>query len=174
MNHKSLDILTAINTRRSIRKYKDVAVSDEQIKIILHAGMAAPSAHNRRPFHFVVITDKKIKNELSNKSLFGKMMNNAPVVIAVCGDVLKQPIHDFLIQDCSAAIENMLLAIHGIGLGAVWIGVYNLGGWQKFIKKSLSLPINISPIALISLGVPDEDKPIKNRYEESKVHHNKW
>jgi nitroreductase len=168
------DCLETILTRRSIRKFKDKPIDEDLIKKIISAGMAAPSAHNRRPFHFVTITNNEIRENLKNKSMFGKMMDEAPLVVAVCGDKFVQPIHDFLIEDCSAATENILLAAHGLDLGAVWIGVFTLTGWKKFIEKTLELPSHIVPVSLIAIGYPDQTRKERDRYEEEKWHREKW
>jgi nitroreductase len=168
------DALSAIMTRRSIRAFKPDPVDEATIKQLVSAGMAAPSARNRRPYHFVTITDPAARKTLKDKSMFGKMLYQAPLAIAVCGDKLLQPIHDFLLEDCAAATENVLLAAHALGLGAVWIGVFALTGWAKFIAKTLDLPSHVIPVALIAIGFPDETKPDRDRYEDAKWHREKW
>jgi len=170
----NMDVIAAIMTRRSIRAFKDEPLDEETIKTLVHAGMCAPSAHNTRPYHFVTVTAKDTKHALMEKSLFGKMMDAAPLVMAVCGDKLLQPIHDFLYEDCSAATENILLAAHGLGLGAVWIGVYSLTGWRKFIVQTLKLPENVIPIALIAIGHPNQTRTERDRFEDSKWHRDAW
>jgi len=169
-----MDIITAITTRRSIRAYKEEPLGEETIKMLVHAGMCAPSAYNRCPYHFVTITDKATKHAIKDKSMFAKMLDEAGLVIAVCGDKLIQPIHDFLIEDCSAATENILLAAHGLGLGAVWIGVFKLTGWQNFIVDTLKLPSHVLPVALISIGVPDQTRKDRDRFEKGKWHRETW
>ncbi len=169
-----LDALTAITTRRSIRAYKPDPLDEALVKQLVAAGMAAPSAHNRRPYHFVTITEPATRQSLKDKSMFGKMLDQAPLAIAVCGDKIAQPVHDFLLEDCSAATENILLAAHALGLGAVWIGIFALTGWAKFISKTLALPSHIVPIALIAIGYPEETKKVRDRYEDGKWHHEKW
>ncbi|HAV19948.1 MAG TPA: nitroreductase family protein [Firmicutes bacterium] len=168
------DGLETILTRRSIRSFTNEPLDEATIKSLLHAGMSAPSAHNRRPFHFITILDETTRLALKNKSMFAKMLDEAPLVIAVCGDKVRQPIHDFLIEDCSAATENILLAAHALDLGAVWIGVYTLTGWQKFIINTLELPKNILPIALIAIGHPKQTRKDRERFEDDKWHHEKW
>lgn len=168
------DGIDTILTRRSIRSFKPLPLDEDNIKTLVSAGMAAPSAHNRRPYHFVTITDEAKRMALKEKSLFAKMLDEAPLVIAVCGDKTRQPIHDFLIEDCSAATENILLAAHALDLGAVWIGVYSLTGWQRFIVKTLELPKNIIPVALIAIGHPNQTRKERDRFEADKWHHEKW
>jgi len=168
------EVIKAILSRRSIRAYTEETISEDTIKTLIACGMAAPSAFNRRPFHFVSITDKSVRVALKDKSMFGKMMEEAPLVIAVCGDKLVQPVHDFLIEDCSAAVQNILLAAHGLGLGAVWIGVFALTGWQKFITKTLKLPAHVLPVALISIGHPNQTRKDRDRFEEGKWHRETW
>ncbi len=168
------EAIDVILTRRSIRAYLDTPISEPLIKTLVHCGMSAPSAHNRRPFNFITITNKDVRVALKTKSMFGKMMEEAPLVIAVCGDKLKQPIHDFLIEDCAAATENILLAAHALGLGAVWIGVYSLTGWQKFIIKTLKIPEHVVPVSLIAIGYPNQTRKDRDRFEQDKWHQETW
>jgi nitroreductase len=169
-----LDAINAIMTRRSVRAFKTDPIDEATIKQLVSAGMAAPSARNRRPYHFVTITEAATRQALKDKSMFGKMLVQAPLAIAVCGDKMAQPVHDFLLEDCSAATENILLAAHALGLGAVWIGVFALTGWAKFISKTLDLPAHVVPVSLIAIGIPDEIKKNRDRYEDGKWHRGKW
>ena len=168
------DSIKTILTRRSIHSFTDQPIEPSIIETLVACGMAAPSAHNRRPFHFVTITEVATRQALKDKSMFGKMMDESPLVIAVCGDKLLQPVHDFLIEDCSAATQNILLGAHGLGLGAVWIGVFALTGWQKFITKTLKLPGHIIPVALIAIGYPNQTRKDRERFEANKWHHETW
>jgi len=166
--------MEAIFKRRSIRKYTDTQVPDEMIKKILAAAMQAPSAGNQQPWHFIVLKDKKTLVELSGFSTYCKMMKDAPVSILVCGDLSLEAHKGFWVQDCSAAVQNMLLEVAHLGLGAVWLGAYPREDRVAFIQKSLALPVHIIPFAVIPVGYPAQELPASDRYNQSRVHYGKW
>ncbi|MGQ9632092.1 MAG: nitroreductase family protein [bacterium] len=166
-----------ILARRSIRKYTDKPVSDEQIETLLKAAMAAPSAGNRKPWHFIVVTERAKLNELADKHPHGKMLYEAPLCIVVCGDPslsFEGEGQAYWIQDCSAATENILLAATGLGLGSVWLGVHPRKEREKFVRETLSIPPNIVPLCLISIGHPAEEKEPRTQYDPQRVHYQKW
>ena len=169
-----MEVMEAIKTRRSIRKYQDKAIDENILHDLLDAGFCAPSAMNFRPVHFVVIQKKDQLKKVSACGMFTKMIKNASCCIVVVGDTKKQKIHDLLVNDCSAAIENILLAAHGFGLGAVWCGVPEKRGLDRKIKELIELPDKMQAFGLIAVGYPDEIKDGKDRYEESKIHYEKW
>jgi nitroreductase len=169
-----MDILEGIFTRKSIRKYTGEVVSEEDLKTILKAGFSAPSAHNFRPWHFVVVRDRASLEGIANFHTYGKMLPKAGCGIVVCGDTEKQELSGFLIEDCSAAMQNMLLAAHGLGLGAVWCGIYPVPELVKSTTELLNLPSNIIPVGIMSLGHKDEERTAKDRYDELKVHYDQW
>lgn len=165
-----------IMTRTSIRQYKDQPVEQEKIDIMLKAAMAAPTAVNLQPWHFIVIDDKKTINLLS-----GKQPTNAPLLIAVCGDTDKttmpdgkDKLPDFWIQDVSAATENLLLAAHAQGLGAVWTGVYPIMERTAEVANVLNCPKNIIPLAVVRIGYPDEAPEPKDKFKEENISYNKF
>ena len=165
-----------IMTRTSIRQYKDQPVEQEKIDIMLKAAMAAPTAVNLQPWHFIVITDKKTIGLLS-----GKQPTNAPLLIAVCGDTDKttmpdgkMKLPDFWVQDVSAATENLLLAAHALGLGAVWTGVYPAMERVAEVANVLNCPQNIVPVAVVRVGYPDEAPEPKNKFKEENISYNKF
>lgn len=165
------DAISFIFQRRSIRNYTDQAVSEEQIKILLEAAMAAPNACNSLPWEFVVITDPNLMDELRSKMRFGGY--NAPAAIAVCGNpsIANNSCADrYWIQDCSAAIENMLIAAVGLGLGTVWLGVYPLEPVIKTVKNLLNMPDSVTPLGIIYVGYPAEIPPARTQYDEHRVH----
>ena len=168
-----MDAMEVILSRRSIRRYTEKPVSDEVLKELLEAAMCAPSAANRQPWYFVVINDRKILDEIPNLHPYSQMLKEAPVAILVCCDSDLQ-LDDYGVQDCSAATQNILLAAHAGGLGAVWLGVYPLEQRVAAIQKLLDLPENIIPISLISIGYPAEQKPRLDRYRADRVHYNRW
>lgn len=165
-----------IMTRTSIRQYKDQPVEQEKIDIMLKAAMAAPTAVNLQPWHFIVITDKKIIDVLS-----GRQPTNAPLLIAVCGDTDKTTmpdgkgkLPDFWIQDVSAATENLLLAAHAQGLGAVWTGCYPAMERVAEVANVLNCPQNIVPLAVVRVGYPDEAPEPKDKFKEENISYNKF
>lgn len=169
-----MDIIEAIFTRRSIRKFEEGPISQEQLYTIIKAGCQAPSAHNRQPWHFIVVKDKNKFEKISNFHSYAKMLPSADVCIVVCGDKERQSMNGFLIEDCSAAIQNMLLATHGIGLGAVWCGLYPVTNLTRQMKKLLSIPSTIIPVGMIVLGQIGEQRPVEDRFDEKKIHNEKW
>lgn len=169
-----MDVLQAIMTRRSIRRFTGEVITDEQLDTILRAGFQAPSAHNIQPWHFVVVKDKELHEKISDFHKYAKMLPGAGCGIIVCGDEEKQPSRGFLVEDCSAAIQNMLLAAHGMGLGAVWCGLYDSGNLVENVRELLELPNNIIPIGMVVVGNKDEERNPSNRYDADKIHYNKW
>ncbi len=168
-----MDAMEAILTRRSIRKYTKQPVPDEVLKELLKAAMYTPSAGNQQPWCFVVINDHKIMNEIPKYHPYAQMLKEAPVAILVCcaPDLQRG---EFGVQDCSAATQNILLAAHAKGLGAVWLGIYSVEPLVMATKKLLNLPEHIIPISLISIGYPAEQKPQPDRYKADRVHYNQW
>jgi nitroreductase len=169
-----MDVLETIMTRRSIRKFTGVPIDKEKEEKILRAGFQAPSAHDYQPWEYIVIRDMTVLKSISSFHPYAKMLENAGFAIMVCGDVNKQKSMGFLVADCSASIQNMLLAAHGIGLGAVWCGIYGSDNLVDKAKEVLNLPSYIVPIGLVVIGNKDAEKEPKNRYDENKVHYNKW
>ena len=158
-----------ILTRVSVRKYQDKKVDDATLDQLLRAAMAAPSAGNKQPWHFVVCTDKEVRADMATTNPYGNMIAQAPLAIAVCGDkskVLEGEAGEMWVQDCSAAAENILLAAHGLGLGAVWTGVYPIKDRMSKLSKILELPENIVPRAIIAIGYPAEKPAVKQKFSE--------
>ena len=165
-----------IMTRTSIRQYKDQPVEQEKIDIMLKAAMAAPTAVNLQPWHFIVINDKKTIDMLA-----GPRPTNAPLMIAVCGNTDKTTmpdgkgkLPDFWVQDVSAATENLLLAAHALGLGAVWTGVYPAMERVADVANVLNCPNNIIPLAVVRIGYPDEAPEPKDKFKEENISYNKF
>jgi nitroreductase len=169
-----MEAYNCIISRRSIRKYTSETVSEKEIELLLKAASHAPSANNYQPWHFIVITDRIIIDKLSVIHPYAKMLIQAPLAILICGDNNIQEMLGYQAVDCSAATENLLLAAHAIGLGGVWLGVYPREQRMKDIKELFSLPENINPITLVSIGHPAEERPIPARFNKEKIHLNKW
>ena len=158
--------------RRSIRAYSGEPVDDAELTKLLEAAMAAPSAKNRQPWHFVVVRDRGKLGELSQAHPYGKMLAGAAAAIAVCGDMNIAP--DYWIQDCSAATENILIAVAALGLGAVWLGCHPRPERVSAIRKILGIPEHIGVLSLISLGRPGEEKQPRTQYDETRIHREGW
>jgi len=166
------DLIQTIFSRRSIRKYTEEAVSEDVVKILLEAAMAAPSASNRKPWHFIVITERKTLDRLANAHSYAKMLHESPLCISVCGD--ESVSQRFWEQDCSAATQNILLAAAALGLGSVWCGVYPSEDRVRVISEILGLEGSFKPLNLIAIGYPAEEKKPRTQYDESRVHRERW
>lgn len=162
--------------RRSIRVYAPGAVGEEAVRAVLEAAMSAPSAVAKDPWRFVVVRDRALLRSLAEALPNGQMIGDAAVGIAVCGDL--EAAHDgqlsYLLQDCSAAIENLLLAAHALGLGACWLGVHPREDRIRKLSELLGLPRNVIPVSCIALGQPGERKEARTRYRDAYVHRDKW
>ncbi len=169
-----MEAMEAILSRRSIRRYGEAKIPEEVVQQLLEAAMSAPSANNEQPWHFVVIDDRRLLDEIPRYHPFAGMLREAPMAIAVCGDLALQGRDGYWVQDCSAATENILLAAHALGLGAVWLGIHPRDDRVEATRKLLSIPENFRPLCLIALGYPAESKPCSNRYNSSRVHRNHW
>ena len=169
-----MDAIDAILTRRSIRSYKSEAVSEQTIETLLRAAMAAPSAWNEQPWEFVVIQDREMLDRIPDIHPHAQMAKEAPLAIVVCCDMEREKLKGLWVQDCSASTENLLLAAHASGLGAVWCGVYPDEGRVADVRTFLSIPETVIPFGLLVIGHPNEEKPPSDRYEASRVHHERW
>jgi nitroreductase len=169
-----MDTLEAIFNRRSIRKYTDRPIPEALLDNILRAAMAAPSAGNQQPWHFLVIDDRSILNAIPQYHPYAQMLKAAPLAIAVCGELRKLVYDEFWVQDCSAATQNILLAAHAQGLGAVWVGLYPDQERVPKTQQLLGLPAEVIPFCFVALGYPAEQKEPSKRYRLSRIHRNRW
>ena len=161
-----------IFARRSIRKYTSEPISDERVQTLLEAAMAAPSASNRKPWQFVVVTERERLDALAEAHPHGKMLFEAPLGIAVCGDLTEM--ERYWVQDCSAATENLLLAVTALGLGAVWLGVHPREERVSAVRRILDLPEHITPLNVVAIGHSAEEKPPRTQFDEARVHWETW
>lgn len=170
------DALTAILTRRSIRDYSPHPVPEELIKLLLEAGQAAPSAFNERSTEFVVVNDRKVLDEIFKVNPKALQLKKASVAIVVCGNQDKQKFKDqgYWQLDGAVASENMLIAAHALGLGAVWTAIYPYPDRIPKVQKILNLPQQVIPLNVIPVGYPAEKKVREQLYDASRVHNNKW
>jgi nitroreductase len=169
-----MDALEAILTRRSIRKYTPEHVSSEQIEQLLGAAMSAPSAGNEQPWHFIVIRERTVLDEIPSVHPYSQMLHYANAAILVCADMELETHKGYFVQDCAAATQNILIAAKVIGLATVWLGVYPREDRVQGLRKILELPEHVIPFSLIPVGYPDESKPPSNRFDPTRIHHDIW
>lgn len=169
-----MDTIQTIFERRSIRKFKRIHISDELINNILKAAMYAPSSMNKQSWHFLVMTDREILDQIPALHPHAKMVYEAPLTILICGDFSIEPIAAYNAINCSAATENLLLAAHALGLGGVWLGVYPREERMENLRKLLYLPDYILPVSLVAIGYPDEKKERPERFLPERIHWEKW
>ena len=163
--------LKLIFERRSIRAYTEEPVADAELKALLEAAMAAPSGNDRQPWRFVVVRERAALNRLAAAHPYGKMLAEAALGIAVCGD---PAISHWWVQDCSAAAENILVAAGALGLGGVWIGCFGRPELEKVVRECLSVPEHIGVLCLVSVGHPAEEKSPRTQFDGTKVHAERW
>jgi nitroreductase len=156
-----MDVLEAIRTRRSIRKFRPKPIPDEKLKTILEAGRLAPSAGNRQPWFFVVVKDPERKKALAMAAGNQTFIADAGVIIVALGDPEASP--RWFRQDPMIAVEHMVLAATGLGYGTCWIGAFD----EEEVKRLLRVPNELTVIGLLPIGFPNESplsrprKPLK-------------
>ncbi len=175
MNEKEI-ILNNIYNRKSVRSYTNDEISKEDLLKIIKAGMSAPSTCNFQPWQFIIIQDSETLRDMGEIHKYSKMFKGAKAGIVVLGDINKtlEGNEEFWVQDCSAATENILLSANALGIGSVWTGIYPVEIRVKALKKYFKLPDNIYPLSLIALGYPDTEVEVKDKWDETKVHWEKW
>ena len=169
-------VIENIMTRTSIREFTSQPVSKDTLDLIVKAGMAAPSAMDKRPWAFVVVTEREVLDSLNAiKPWFN--LKTATAAVIVCGDLSKAAegeARDYWVQDCSAVTENMLLAAHAYGLGAVWCGVYPIEETMAGVSGILGLPSDIIPLDVVTLGYPAESPEPKDKFDPARIHYQRW
>lgn len=164
------DVLNNIFARKSVRKFISEPVSEKQVETLLKAAMAAPSALNKQPWRFVVVTDKEKLLSMAEKMPYARL-DTAPLAIVVCGDTSVS--EKFWTHDCSAATENLLLAAEAMGLGAVWTAASD-SERAEIVREALAIPSFIHPLCVVPVGHPDGDFQPKDKWDPTKIHYNKW
>ena len=165
-------MIDAILARRSIRQYTAEPVSDKQIRLLLEAAMAAPSGMNRKPWHFVVVTDRATLDRLGDTTKSWGMLKEAPLAVVACGD--PDISENYWVQDTIAGVENLLIAVSMLGLGAVWLGCHPNAERVGPAREILGIPEPVVPIAVLSIGHPAEEKEPRTQYDEERVHRESW
>lgn len=169
-------VMSNILTRTSIRQFTSQPIAADTLELLLRAGMAAPSAMNAQPWDFVVVTEREVLDSLMAVHPWANLQT-ATAAIIVCGNMEKAiegPAREYWVQDCSAVTENILLAAHAYGLGAVWCGVYPDATRVDDVKRVLNLPENIIPLDITTLGYPAENPEPKDKWNPENVHYQKW
>jgi nitroreductase len=169
------NILPTIFSRRSIRRYAERPVEREVLTQLMQAAMAAPSATNSRPWEFVAVTQPETMAAFQREMPFGKF--KAPAAVVVCGNhrIAKNVSSRlFWVQDCSAATENLLIAAAGLGLGTCWLGVHPMNPVEQIVRRIVKLPRHVTPLTVVYVGYPAEEKPARTQYEEERVHWEKY
>lgn len=170
-----MDIFEAIFTRRSVRKFCSTPIDNADITLMLGAAMSAPTARHQRVWRFLLLQEQANKDKLADILQHAQMARHAPLAILVCADTAAETAHGYWVQDCSAAIENMMLTARGKGIGTVWTGIHPVPEREEAIHKAFALPENIRPLGAVIAGYP-EDSPFEyiNHYNEDFVHYERW
>ncbi len=170
-------VFNNIATRVSVRQFTGEPITAQQVDTLLHAAMAAPSAINRQPWAFIVITDAALLEKVGEQLPYSRCSNRPACAFVMCGDLSKAiegEGRDFWIHDVSAATENLLLAAHSMGLGAVWTGVYPSMERAKILQDLLDLPEYIIPLNVVPVGYPAEQPAVKDKFNPENIHYNRW
>lgn len=166
-----MELKEALLKRRSVRKFTNEPVTDEEIDIILHMATCGPSAMNKKPWEFYVISDREKLEKLRNAGPYKGY--ESPIAMVVAGNLqnaLPSEMSEYWVQDCSAATENILLTAVDLGLGAVWCGVHPIKSTVKKVQEVLELPKHIVPLNIIYIGHSALEVESRDQYEEEKVH----
>ena len=169
-----MEILNGILTRRSIRKYTGELIPQEKAEELMKYGMYAPSARNCQPWHFVLLNEREVFLKIEEFQPHTRMLKHAQWGIVVCGDDQLAHTPEYWPVDCAAVTQNILLAAHGMGYGAVWLGIYPRPERVSAMKDLLGLPPHIHAFSVVSVGCPDQQVPQPERFQPERIHLNKW
>jgi len=166
-----LNLLEAIKTRRSIRRYKSIIIPDDVIHQLIDAARHAPSADNIQPWEFIIVKDKRVKEQLAKTHAWSGFVNGAPVCVVVLGNEEASP--SYFAIDATCATENLLLAANALNLGACWVAVYdpNNTSSERHVRAALNVPKHLRIIAMVPIGYPDELVMPRNLREIDKIIH---
>lgn len=167
--------MNSIFARRSIRKYQDKPIPEQDLELCLKAAMYAPSAGNEQAWEFIVTRTKENLAALAQAHPYGRALGTAAAAVTVCGNrsKLKFP-QEYWIEDCSAAAQNLMLQASELGIGSVWLAVYPCEDRVESISKQLHLPEDVIPLCVVAMGYPDEEKQPVERYQPEKIHAEVW
>lgn len=168
-----MDIIEAIQKRRSIRSFKDELVPEDLVHKLLLSATSAPTAANCQPWEFIVISDEDVLKKIRETFVFARY--RAPLAIVVCGNMdlaFKGQGKEMWVQDCSAATQNMLIAAANLDLGSVWIGIYPIESNVKALSQILNIPDHVIPLNVLYFGYPDEEKESRSRLNQKRVYYN--
>ena len=165
-------MVDAIFKRASVRSFTDEPVTDDEVRALLRAAMAAPSAGNQQPWEFYVVRDSETLGKLSQTTPYAKPAANAPCVIVACSRTQDLRFPPCVPQDMGATVENMLLEAVDLGLGAVWMGVAPEVDRVGAVVEVLNVPVGLEPFAMVACGHPETEPVAKgpDRFEESRIH----
>jgi nitroreductase len=169
-----MDAIEALMTRRAVREFTPEPVSEDQIETMLRAAMHAPSACNQQPWHFIVVTKRERLDAIAGVHPYAQMLKQAPLSIIVCGDLTLETCPGNWAIDCSAAMENLLLAAHAVGLGGVWVGIHPVEQRVKDFRALLGLPAFATPLCLAAIGRPAGPLPKVDRFKQERIHRDAW
>lgn len=169
-----MDLIDIILTRRSIRRYSSEKIDAEIVNKIIEAGMYAPSAVNKQPWHYIVFEKRETMQAIVDIHKNASMLLNADKGILICYDELLQHDQGYGPIDCSASTENMLLAAHALGIGACWVGIYPRHNRIEALHSIFELPKHVIPFAVVSLGYPAETREVSDRFKPERIHFEKW
>ena len=165
--------MSLVMKRKSIREFKDIKITEEEIKQLLTSGMQAPSANNQQPWDFIVIDDRTILDKLKIMSKGSWPLGTATLaIVPMMRKTEKSP--RMTVQDISASTQNILLEAVNLNLGAVWIGVNPLEDRIKFVSEILNITGDSTPFCIIAIGHPLKDKEVTIRFDESRIYRNQW
>jgi nitroreductase len=169
-----MEALEALKTRRSVRAFTSRPVSLDTVRELIRAAMHAPSAGNEQPWHFIIITERELLDRIPDYHPYAGMLAEAPVAVLVCGDIREEKHPGMWVQDCAAATQNLLLAAHAKGLGAVWVGIHPREDRIEPLRSLIEMPETVVPFALVPLGFPAETPEQEDRFRPELIHMNRW
>lgn len=169
-----MELFETIRSRRSIRSFQKAPIDPSLLTEVLRAAMLAPSAGNQQPWHFLVVTDRALLDQVPSFHPYCKMITGAPAAIVVCGDPDGKKWPTFWVQDCSAATQNLLLAARALGLGTVWAGVYPEEDRMEGARRLFGIPSSVYPFAIVPIGWPNTGFSETDRFRPELIHSERW
>ena len=169
-------MLKQLETRRSLRRFTNEPVSDQQLEQLLRAAMQAPSARNQQPWEFVVVKNKETFAKIQQIQPFSSPLQTADTAVVICGNTERELSPGYWVQDCAAATQNLLLEAVHLGLGAVWMGFYPREDRVEGLQALLNLPEHVLPLAVVAVGHPDEgvENKFVDRFDPDRIHCESW